>query len=95
MNTLCVEIIGRENEICHFLQSNVLTAIAKLSIAAQVKCITDNDEIKRRGLDCTPALIINGRVVGQGQNISSRKIQTLLWQATPNLHQGDFFSRGF
>lgn len=94
MDTLQIEIIGTSNENCHFLENNVLTAIAKLGITAQVNCITDIEEAKRR-LGCTPALVINGRVISQGNNVSSRQIQAVLREATHASQHGDFLSRMF
>jgi Thioredoxin domain len=76
-----IEIIATNHENCHFLENNVLTAIAKLGINAQVNCITDAEEANRRRLGYTPALVINGRVVGQGKTISSRQIQLFLLEA--------------
>lgn len=95
MNTLYIEIIGSSNENCHFLENNVLTASAKLGIAVHINCITDTEEVKRRRLGCTPALVINGRVISQGYNISSRQIQIILREATHASQYGDFLSRTF
>ncbi|QZZ20693.1 thioredoxin family protein [Leptothermofonsia sichuanensis E412] len=95
MNTLHIEIIGNSNEDCRFLENNVLTAMVKLGITAHVNCIADAEEVKRRRLGCTPVLTINGRVVSQGQNISSRHIQTFLREATDVSQHGDFLSRMF
>lgn len=81
MHILHVEIIGIHNKNCHFLENNVLMAISQLGITAQVTCIADAEEVKQRRLSCTPALIIDGRVVSQGQNISSRHIQAFLLES--------------
>jgi D-alanyl-D-alanine carboxypeptidase len=95
MDTLQIEIIGNSNENCRFLENNVLTAIAKLGITAQVNCLTDVEEVKRRRLGCTPALVVNGRVISQGNNVSSRQIQAILQEATHASQHGDFLSRMF
>ncbi len=95
MSTVHIEIIGNSNENCHALEDNVLTAIAKLGIAAQVNCITDAEEAKRRRLGCTPALVINGRVISQGTNVSSRRIQVILQEATHVPQHRDLTSRMF
>ena len=48
MHTFDIEIIGTYNENCHFMEDNVLTAIAKLGLTAKVNCIADIEEVKRR-----------------------------------------------
>ena len=47
MHTFDIEIIGTHNENCHFLEDNVLKAIAKLGFTAKVNCIEDIEEVKR------------------------------------------------
>ncbi len=93
MDTPHIEIIGNSNENCHFLENNVLTAIAKLGIAANVNCITDPEEVQRRRLGGTPALVINGKVISQGNNVSSRQIQAILQESTYALQHRDFLNR--
>ena len=82
MRALQIEIISTNIENCRFLENNVLTAIAKLGIAAQVNCIADEAAVQQWRLNCTPGLVVNGQLVSQGQNISSRQIQILLLAAT-------------
>lgn len=95
MHTFDIEIIGTHHENCHFLEDNVLTAIAKLGITAQVNCIADIEEVKRRRLRSTPALVIDGKVVSQGRQVSSKKIQSFLLELTHLSDGGDFMSRMF
>lgn len=95
MHTFDIEIIGTYNENCHFMEDNVLTAIAKLGINAKVNCIADIEEVKRRRLRCTPALVIDGRIVSQGRQVSSKKIQSFLRELTYLSDGGDFLSRMF
>jgi predicted thioredoxin/glutaredoxin len=78
MDAIHIEIIGKDCKNHWLLDNNVFTAIAKLGITARVIHITDSTEIYRRGIIHTPALVINGEVVCQGQIISSKRIQQLL-----------------
>jgi len=87
MGMLQIEIICTSHDNCHFLENNVLTAVAKLGIIAHVSCITDAEEAQRRQLNCTPVLMIDGQVVSQGKSLSSRRVQAFLVEAIhPSQH---------
>lgn len=93
MHTLQIKIISTSIENCHFLENNVLTAIAKLGIAAQVNCIADEAAVQQWRLNCTPGLVVNGQLMSQGQNISSRQIQILLLEAIYASPEDDVLSQ--
>ncbi len=78
MNSIKVEVLGTGCKKCQQLESNVRDAIAKLNLEAEVLHITDPVEIAKRGVISTPALTVNGKVVGKGKVMTSEEIQPLL-----------------
>lgn len=77
METIKIEILGTGCKKCHQLETNAKEAVANLNLTAEVLHITDPVEIAMRGIMSTPAIAINGKVVGKGV-ISSAQIQPLL-----------------
>jgi small redox-active disulfide protein 2 len=77
METIKIEILGTGCKKCQQLEANAKEAVANLNLAAEVLHITDPMEIAMRGVMSTPAIAINGKVVGKGV-ISSAQIQPLL-----------------
>lgn len=78
MNPIKVEVLGTGCKKCQQLEGNARDAIATLNVEAEVLHITDPVEIAKRGIMSTPALIINGKVVGKGKVMTSEEIQPLL-----------------
>lgn len=77
METIKIEILGTGCKKCQQLETNAKEAVANLKLTAEVLHITDPVEIAMRGVMSTPAIAINGKVVGKGA-ISSAQIQPLL-----------------
>lgn len=77
MESIKIEILGTGCKKCHQLETNAKEAVASLNLSAEVLHITDPVEIAMRGVMSTPAIAINGKVVGKGV-ISSAQIQPLL-----------------
>lgn len=65
--TLEIRILGADCVSCNRLQELVIEVMAELGVAADIVQIHDPDEIGRFGLQRTPALVINGRVVSAGR----------------------------
>lgn len=78
MNPITVEVLGTGCKKCQQLEANARTAIAALSLEAEVLHITDPIEIAKRGIMSTPALTVNGKVVSKGKVLTSEEIQPLL-----------------
>lgn len=77
METIKIEILGTGCKKCQQLEANAKEAVANLNLTAEVLHITDPMEIAMRGVMSTPAIAINGKVVGKGV-ISPAQIQPLL-----------------
>ncbi|MGY2765978.1 thioredoxin family protein [Thermostichus sp. MS-CIW-26] len=78
MNPIKVEVLGTGCKKCQQLEANARNAIATLNLEAEILHITDPVEIAKRGVMSTPALTINGKVVGKGKVMTSEEIQPLL-----------------
>ena len=78
MNPIKVEVLGTGCKKCQQLESNVREAITVLTLEAEILHITDPIEIAKRGVMSTPALIVNGRIIGKGKVMTSEEIQSLL-----------------
>jgi small redox-active disulfide protein 2 len=77
MDTIKIEILGTGCQKCQQLEANAKEAVANLHLMAEILHITDPVEISMRGVMSTPALAVNGKVVGKGL-ISTEQIQPLL-----------------
>ena len=64
---LQIEILGPGCLSCNRLEETVRNVLEENSISADITHIHDHDEIWRRGVMKTPALIINGKVLSQGR----------------------------
>jgi small redox-active disulfide protein 2 len=78
MNPIKVEVLGTGCKKCQQLEANARNAIATLKLEAEILHITDPVEIAKRGVMSTPALTVNGKVVGKGKVMTSEEIQPLL-----------------
>ncbi|MEA5478510.1 thioredoxin family protein [Pseudanabaena galeata UHCC 0370] len=77
MDTVKIEILGTGCKKCQQLEKNAKQAVTNLNLTAEVLHITDPVEISMRGVMTTPAIAVNGKVVGKGL-ISVEQIQPLL-----------------
>ncbi len=73
-----IEVLGTGCKKCQQLEANTKTALANLSLDAEVLHITDPIEIAKRGILSTPALVIDGKVVAKGKVMTPQEIQRLL-----------------
>lgn len=78
MDSIKVEILGSGCHKCRQLETNAKEAIATLHLEAEIAHITDPIEIAKRGVMSTPALTLDGKVVGKGRVMTSQEIQSLL-----------------
>lgn len=73
-----IEILGTGCKKCTQLEQNAKDAIKQKNLEAEVVHIKDTNEIIRRGVMKTPALVIDGKVVSQGKVLTVEEINTLL-----------------
>lgn len=75
---MVVQILGTGCPKCQALESNAKAAIQSLGIVAEVKKITDLDEIMGMGVMMTPALAVDGTVKSAGKLLTVPQIADLL-----------------
>jgi len=73
-----IEILGPGCPNCQILVGNAETAVKELELDCEVTKITDIEEIIKRGVMMTPALIVNGSVKTVGKVTSVGEIKSLL-----------------
>lgn len=78
MSAIKIEVLGTGCKKCQQLETNAREAIASLNIEAEVLHISDPVEIAKRGVMSTPALTINGKLVGKGKVMTKEEIKPLL-----------------
>jgi len=73
-----IEILGTGCAKCKRLFANVEQAVKELKMTADVIKVEDLDAIVESGVMLTPALLINGEVVAEGQVPDVNEIKSLL-----------------
>ena len=73
-----IEVLGTGCPKCMSVEQNVKKALAELAVPADVEKVTDIQQIIRRGVMSTPALVIDGKVVLQGKNPSVEQLKQLI-----------------
>jgi len=73
-----IEVLGSGCMKCTELERRVKEAVARAGVKAEVIHIHDFDEIVKRNVISTPALMIDGRMVLAGRLPPVEEIQALL-----------------
>ena len=73
-----IGILGKGCPNCVQLEKNVNLALKNAGLEAEVKKITDLNEIMDYGVAMTPGLVINGKVVSVGKVLKPEQIEPLL-----------------
>ena len=73
-----IKVMGGGCKSCEKLLENVKEAVAELSIEADVKYITDMEEIMNAGVISTPALLVDGIVKSSGRVPKTKEIKKIL-----------------
>jgi len=75
---MLVEILGGGCSKCESLEKNARQACEDLALEARFEKITDFVQIAQKGVMQTPALIIDGTLLGSGKVLTSEQIKTFL-----------------
>lgn len=78
MNSLEVKVIGSGCKNCKLLHANVLSALKKNSIEANVEYVSEPEKIIAFGVMKMPALIVNGKTVSSGKLLSPKEAEKIL-----------------
>lgn len=77
-----IKVLGSGCSSCKKLEKNTLDAIDKLGIKAHVEKVTDMNEILAFGVMNTPALVIDNKIVMQGQVPNVKKLIDLMMKTS-------------
>ncbi len=75
---MVVQILGTGCPKCQALEANARAAIQTLGLPAEVKKITDLNEIMGMGVMVTPALAVDGKVKSAGKILTATQIAEML-----------------
>ena len=78
MSVMKIEILGTGCSKCHALERSVREAVERFGLEAEVSKIEAIDEIVRRGVMMTPALVVDGTVKSSGRVLSADEVRKLL-----------------
>jgi small redox-active disulfide protein 2 len=78
MSVMKIEILGTGCSKCHALERSVREAIERFGLAAEVSKVEAIEEIVRRGVLMTPALVVDGTVKSSGRVLSADDVRKLL-----------------
>ena len=73
-----ITVLGTGCTSCKALYANVQEAVASLCIDASVEKEEDLDKIMSYNVMSLPALVVDGKVVAKGQNLSLEQIKKLI-----------------
>ena len=73
-----VEVLGPGCAKCQTLAENAKAAIEKLGLDCELVKVSEIDEIVKRGVMMTPALIVDGVVKSVGRVVSADQIASFL-----------------
>jgi len=76
-----IEILGTGCPKCTSLAANAKAAADSLGIEYELCKVTELKEIMKRGVMCTPALVVDGRVVSSGKLLDPAQIASILTTA--------------
>ena len=75
---MVVQILGTGCPKCQALEANARAAIQTLGLQAEVKKVTDLNDIMGMGVMVTPALAIDGKVKSAGKLLTAAQIADVL-----------------
>ena len=75
---LSIKVLGAGCPRCERLTQDVMAALERLGVAADVEHVADPARIGEYGVMGTPALVVNGKVVAAGRTPSAKEIERML-----------------
>jgi len=84
-----IKVLGAGCAVCDGLENQIMEVLTEIGLAADLEHIRDADRIAEYKVKTTPALIINGKVMGAGGVPSKGKIHNWLKKFGPNQNIGD------
>lgn len=81
-DTRTIEILGTGCPKCRALEQSAREAVASLAIDATIVKVDKMDDILKRGVMLTPAIVIDGVVRSSGRVLSAEEVKALLRTAS-------------
>lgn len=75
---MTIKILGSGCSNCQRLEANTRTALADLSMNAEIEKVQDMPTIMRYGVMSTPALVVDEEVKSSGRALSPKEIAGLI-----------------
>jgi quercetin dioxygenase-like cupin family protein len=88
-----IKVLGAGCSVCDGLENQIMEALAETGLAADLEHIRDPDRIAEFKVKTTPALIINGKVMGSGAVPSKGQIQNWLEEFGHNRQAGGLMDK--
>lgn len=88
-----IKVLGAGCTVCDGLENQIMEALAELGLAADLEHIRDAERIAEYRVKTTPALIINGKVIGSGAVPSKGQIHNWLKEFGHNQQAGDLMDK--
>ncbi len=82
---LVIRIFGTGCVSCNKIQAQVIEILSSMALAADIEQIHDPDEIGRRGILMTPALMINGQLKSGGKPPAQAQIEQWIREAAEHV----------
>ena len=73
-----IEILDTGCPTCSGLEDNVREALEKTGKKAEIILVKDFNEIIKKGILSTPAIIIDGKIKSSGEVVDTKKIEEWL-----------------
>ena len=84
-----IKVLGAGCTVCDGLENQVMAALSEMGLAADLEHVKDADRIAEYKVKTTPALLINGKVMGAGGVPSKNEITNWLKEFGHNKQAGD------
>ncbi len=88
-----IKVLGAGCTVCDSLENQIMQALTEIGLAADLEHIRDADRIAEYKVKTTPALIINGKVMGSGAVPSKGQIHNWLKEFGHNPQAGDLMDK--
>ena len=88
-----IKVLGAGCTVCDGLENQVMAALSEMGLAADLEHVKDADRIAEYKVKTTPALLINGKVMGAGGVPSKNEITNWLKEFGHNKQAGDLMDK--
>lgn len=73
-----IKVLGSGCKSCHALYENVKKVVESKDMVIDVEYVTDMEKVISYGVTSMPALVVNGKVVSQGEVLKDDEIRDII-----------------